>query len=184
MKKYNLLILFCIILTGCVQQVSETQDEIIYCSIDDECILSTISDDPNLKQFSFTGLKGYGVSAEMINVACISKIYFDKNKEKYNLRTNVWTGSESKCGCVKNQCKEVVYGEPKPECTTDLDCATGGCSGQICGLKEKVKDIITTCEWREEYGCLRLTNCRCINDKCQWEENSAYKNCIDNLKTI
>ncbi|MBI4149522.1 eight-cysteine-cluster domain-containing protein [Candidatus Woesearchaeota archaeon] len=68
------------------------------------------------------------------------------------------------------------------ECASDADCLTGGCSGQICGAKERVKGLITTCEWREEYACLRLTSCSCINNTCQWEENNNYGDCISNLK--
>ena len=67
------------------------------------------------------------------------------------------------------------------ECSSDLDCATGGCSGQICGVKEKVKDIITTCEYLEEYNCLRLSSCGCVDDKCQWEENNDYRECMNNF---
>src|SRR3989338_10263002 len=68
------------------------------------------------------------------------------------------------------------------ECAYDSDCATGGCSGQICGEKEKVKEIVTTCEYKQEYDCLRLTSCGCIDNKCQWEDNNDYKKCINNLK--
>ena len=68
------------------------------------------------------------------------------------------------------------------ECATDADCATGGCSGQICGAEEKVKGLITTCEWREEYACLKLASCSCINNTCQWEEHNAYRNCLTMVK--
>jgi len=68
------------------------------------------------------------------------------------------------------------------ECAVDSDCSAGGCSGQVCTAKEKAKGLITTCEWKEEYSCLKLTSCSCINDKCQWEDNSDYKECIDNIK--
>ncbi|MBS3098323.1 eight-cysteine-cluster domain-containing protein [Candidatus Woesearchaeota archaeon] len=64
------------------------------------------------------------------------------------------------------------------ECITDTDCGIGGCSGQICGQKDKVKDIITICEWREEYDCYRKTACSCVDNKCQWEETSEFLDCI------
>jgi len=68
------------------------------------------------------------------------------------------------------------------ECKTDDDCATGGCSGQVCRPKEKVKDLFTTCEWRPEYGCLKMTSCSCIDGKCIWGENQAYLDCIAGLE--
>jgi len=89
----------------------------------------------------------------------------------------------SGCEYRNGKCVE-IYKEIKEtdiECTQDSDCGTGGCSGQICGLKEKVKDIITTCEYKPEYDCLNLTSCKCIDGTCQWEENNAYTECMENL---
>lgn len=79
--------------------------------------------------------------------------------------------------------KEKQIETPKTvECASDSDCSTGGCSGQICGAKEKIKDIVTTCEYSEEYKRLRLAECRCIDNKCQWEENKEYTKYMDALK--
>ncbi|MEM5778209.1 MAG: metalloregulator ArsR/SmtB family transcription factor [Candidatus Aenigmatarchaeota archaeon] len=64
------------------------------------------------------------------------------------------------------------------ECSTDFDCSVGGCSSQICGKKGVIENVVTTCEWKEEYDCLRLTNCKCIEGKCQWEQNQEYKDCL------
>lgn len=72
-----------------------------------------------------------------------------------------------------------LYREAETECTRDSDCGTGGCSGQVCGLKDKVKDIITTCEYRPEYGCLNLTSCKCLEGKCQWGDNTLYRECLE-----
>jgi eight-cysteine-cluster-containing protein len=83
------------------------------------------------------------------------------------------------CEYRNGKCVE-IYEEPV-ECTQDPDCGTGGCSGQICGLKEKVEDVVTTCEYRPEYDCLNLTSCKCIDGICQWEENNAYMACTENL---
>ena len=68
------------------------------------------------------------------------------------------------------------------ECKTENDCAIGGCSNQICGQKDKIKDTITTCEYKEEYKCLKETSCLCINNKCQFEENKNYLSCLENIK--
>ena len=46
-----------------------------------------------------------------------------------------------------------------------LDCAPRGCSGQICGPEP----MVTTCEWRPEYGCLREATCGQIDDACGWK---------------
>jgi len=67
------------------------------------------------------------------------------------------------------------------ECKTDDDCATGGCSGEVCTIKDNADNIVTTCIFKPEYECLKLTKCRCINGKCQWEETNDYKGCIENL---
>jgi eight-cysteine-cluster-containing protein len=87
----------------------------------------------------------------------------------------------SGCEYRNGRCVE-IYKEPV-ECTNDSDCGTGGCSGQVCGLKDMVKDIITTCEYRPEYDCLNLTSCRCFDGRCQWEDNLAYIECMQNLTT-
>jgi len=85
--------------------------------------------------------------------------------------------------CSENKC-EYKCGIPAPEgtCTSDSDCGTGGCSGQICGFKEEVEGIITTCEWVEEYGCLQETECGCVDGTCKWVENEGYIDCISNLQ--
>lgn len=68
------------------------------------------------------------------------------------------------------------------ECSSDLDCGTGGCSGQVCTTKEKAADLVTTCEYREEYSCLRLTSCGCIQGKCKWQETQDYLSCLNDLR--
>ena len=87
-----------------------------------------------------------------------------------------------------SSCSEVSnnpVNEPKNtinECSSDLDCDSGGCSGQICGQKSKVNGLVTTCEWREVYGCYKLTSCSCVDGKCQWKVNKEYQDCLDKLK--
>ena len=88
------------------------------------------------------------------------------------------------CKYVAGKCIP-VYAEKQVksgECSSDDDCGTGGCSGQICAPKEKVKGIITTCEYKPEYGCLKMTSCRCIDGKCQWDETTEYRNCLKSLE--
>ena len=68
------------------------------------------------------------------------------------------------------------------ECNIDSDCSVGGCSGQLCLQKEDAQNIITTCEYREEYGCYKLNSCGCVKNKCQWAENKEFNNCLDKFK--
>lgn len=62
------------------------------------------------------------------------------------------------------------------ECTTDADCVTTGCSGQICAAEHRV----STCEWREEYACYRqpTTSCGCNNGTCGWAQTDELANCL------
>lgn len=70
------------------------------------------------------------------------------------------------------------------ECTADTDCASAGCSGQICTTTEKAPNIITTCEFRDEWSCLAKTSCGCVKNKCQWKDNSEYRSCMDQFKQV
>lgn len=82
-------------------------------------------------------------------------------------------------GCASTQVHPSL---PPVECTSDSDCAVGGCSGQLCGPKDEVKDIATTCEWREVYDCYKLTSCSCVDNGCIWEENDEFKSCMEEFK--
>jgi len=68
------------------------------------------------------------------------------------------------------------------ECSSDSDCAAAGCSSQLCVGADKASGIITTCEYKEEYSCLKLTSCGCINNKCSWNENENYLNCLEEVR--
>ena len=77
----------------------------------------------------------------------------------------------------KGQSKNVT------ECSSGSDCGVGGCSGQVCATAEEAVGMITTCEYREEYGCLKLTSCGCVNGKCVWQQNTEYTACLDEAKS-
>jgi eight-cysteine-cluster-containing protein len=72
--------------------------------------------------------------------------------------------------------------EIKVECTKDSDCTVAGCSGQICIEKNNIENRMTTCEFRPEHTCLKETQCLCISNKCRFEENKNYLNCLNELK--
>ncbi len=71
--------------------------------------------------------------------------------------------------------------ETSVECHVDSDCATGGCSGEVCGPKISVSNVVSTCMYRPEYSCLKYTSCRCIEGRCQWELTPEYKACLDRV---
>ncbi len=74
------------------------------------------------------------------------------------------SGSEDFCGWS-------TYGN----CSSDSDCITGGCSGQVCQSKYE-ETVITTCEWRDCFDAGKYgLGCRCIDGKCQWSETEPAK---------
>ena len=68
------------------------------------------------------------------------------------------------------------------ECTADSECVPAGCSSQLCVSADKSSDVITTCEYKEEYSCLKLTNCGCVDNNCQWLSNDKYNKCLEEVK--
>ncbi|MBD3398140.1 eight-cysteine-cluster domain-containing protein [Candidatus Micrarchaeota archaeon] len=72
--------------------------------------------------------------------------------------------------------------EDTTECQADSDCVVAGCSSQLCVPKE-LSDVVTTCEYLEEYECLPLTTCGCYNGTCGWEQNQEYLNCLDEKRS-
>ena len=56
------------------------------------------------------------------------------------------------------------------------ECYVGGCSGQVCSDDP---DVITTCEWREEYACYQAATCERQSDgECGWRETAALEQCL------
>ena len=92
----------------------------------------------------------------------------------------------NKFSCSDNKCVENVFiADPclnhyleGDECNSDSDCATGGCSGQVCGKRGVIEGIITTCEFKEEYACLKETKCACMDNQCNWEQSKEYLDCM------
>jgi len=61
---------------------------------------------------------------------------------------------------------------------TQGKCYVGGCSGQICADTE---GMVSTCEYREVYGCYRTATCeRQSTGKCGWTETAELSQCIQN----
>jgi len=54
------------------------------------------------------------------------------------------------------------------ECNSDSDCVIGGCSNQLCGSKDAVNDMMSSCEHRPCYDHTRFDlNCTCKDNICQ-----------------
>lgn len=71
---------------------------------------------------------------------------------------------------------EVVSSELATASSSET-CFVSGCSSQVCSPQE---NVMTTCEWLEEYSCLSLTQCGNYgsNQSCGWEQNQSYVNCM------
>lgn len=59
-------------------------------------------------------------------------------------------------------------------CDVNSDCITTGCSGQVCSNKER----FSTCEILPWFRCLSKTQCLCVDNQCQWEQNDEYLDCL------
>lgn len=59
------------------------------------------------------------------------------------------------------------------------NCIVGGCSGQLC-TDASQGPMMSTCEWREEYGCYgKYSQCqRQPSGDCGWTPNPALKECL------
>lgn len=56
-------------------------------------------------------------------------------------------------------------------------CYVGGCSLQVCSDRP---DIVTTCDWREEYACYRDATCEAQADgTCGWTMTAELAVCLD-----
>lgn len=92
------------------------------------------------------------------------------NNETLQINTNIVTE-------IKNTNNELII-----KCKTDDDCVVGGCSSQLCALATEVNNLVTTCEYREEYSCLSQTTCGCFKGQCGWQQTDEYQSCLNALK--
>lgn len=75
--------------------------------------------------------------------------------------------------------KSEVGGLENPSPASGPGCSVGGCSQQICGEAGEAEEIVTTCEYREEYSCYVHSRCeRQQNGECGWTETSELKQCL------
>lgn len=63
--------------------------------------------------------------------------------------------------------------------TNTAECVPAGCSGQLCVDADEAGNIVTTCEWREEYGCYDTATCeRQTNGECDWTQTPELTSCL------
>jgi hypothetical protein len=55
-------------------------------------------------------------------------------------------------------------------------CFVGGCSGQVCSDQ---KDVMSTCEYKEEYSCYKTAKCeRQDSGVCGWTQTQTLLECL------
>jgi len=57
------------------------------------------------------------------------------------------------------------------ECTSDADCGTAGCAGEVCTTKAATADVMTTCENKICFSI--LDTCGCVDGQCSWSIKAA-----------
>lgn len=70
---------------------------------------------------------------------------------------------------------------PTPDPAVTGECFIGGCSSQICSDQ---RDVISTCEYKEEYACYQTATCeRQVNGQCGWTETPTLSSCLNSSTT-
>ncbi len=60
--------------------------------------------------------------------------------------------------------------------TIQAGCYISGCSGQICSAQQ---NVITTCEYKEEYACYKSATCgKLANGQCEWIPTQELTSCL------
>jgi hypothetical protein len=76
------------------------------------------------------------------------------------------------CGSSKPQ-------PPPPPPPSPSACIKTGCSGTVCA--EPGKDVVTTCEYKPEYGCYQHAACeRQPGGACGWTQTAELTACLAN----
>ena len=70
--------------------------------------------------------------------------------------------------------------EPPANTTPNADdCLKSGCSGTVC--VEPGKEVVTTCEYKPEYGCYKEGVCERQGDgSCAWTQSPSLTACLAN----
>ncbi|KUH33103.1 hypothetical protein APY94_07485 [Thermococcus celericrescens] len=130
------------------------------------------SDGPHLRVQIPVGWKTIDVSRASLN---LSILITEETLEK--LRADGWNVTDNTT-FERNGVRISLTPVRGKECTSDADCATGGCSGEVCAPKKEAREIVTPCVYKPWYDCLSLTSCGCVNGLCTWKPNPAFESCL------
>ena len=62
-------------------------------------------------------------------------------------------------------------------------CVIGGCSSRLCA-EESEGNIVSTCEYREEYACFKTAKCeKQSSGKCGWSETEELNKCLQDKRS-
>jgi len=82
---------------------------------------------------------------------------------------------------LKNN-KNIPNNGQQPTLMPSKNCFVGGCSRQICSGRN---DIISTCEYREEYICYKTAICeKQSNGQCGWTKTNELLKCLESKGDI
>ena len=70
------------------------------------------------------------------------------------------------------ECEARVEGPQQAgECSTDAECSTGGCSGEVCATSKAVAELMTSCDRKRCFDV--LDRCGCNEGECTWTLKDA-----------
>ncbi len=77
-----------------------------------------------------------------------------------------------------------LINNPFSTANTAKKCFVTGCSGTLCLENNSFnQDIVTTCEYKEEYACYKNARCEVqSNGNCGWTLDKELSNCVQSKK--
>jgi eight-cysteine-cluster-containing protein len=98
-------------------------------------------------------------------IMCLGAIPWEANITGFRGRVEVYYDGRKVFPASSGFCGTSTNGT----CSTDADCVSGGCSGQVCQSASE-PPVITTCEYTECYDAQRYgVGCGCHDGKCRWQ---------------
>jgi len=79
---------------------------------------------------------------------------------------------------TRGEMAEMIWRINNPGQQTGNGCKTTGCSSHLC-VDERDGDVVSTCEWRDEYACYQTARCeRQASGQCGWTQTSELQSCL------
>jgi eight-cysteine-cluster-containing protein len=89
--------------------------------------------------------------------------------------------ADGACGWTDTPELRLCLDDGGPPDPPPADCGVGGCSGTIC--TDSPEDVVTTCEWREEYACYLDATCeRQADGACGWTATPELSMCLTGVE--